>query len=421
MEDRAKRIIIVGGGFAGLQAAKSLADQDNLQITVIDRRNHHLFQPLLYQVATAGLSPAEIATPIRSVLDQYQKVNVVLDEVLDFDPVQRDVIGQAGRYPFDFLVVAAGAGHSYFGRNEWAGLAPGLKTLEQATEIRRRILLAFEKAEMESDPERQKALLTFAVVGGGPTGIEVAGAIAEISRYTLEKDFRRIDPSRTRVLLIEAGPRILASFHEELSRRAARDLEKMGVQIWTSTRVTDIGEEGVRLGAEFIQARTVIWAAGVEPSVLGKKLVERFGGELDRVGRPIVQSTLELGSETGIFVIGDLAHVLGPKGLPLPGLAPVAMQAGRHVARAIGARLVGRPLPVFSYIDKGQMATIGRKRAVMQWGDIRLGGYIAWLMWLLIHIYYLIGFKNRIFVFFEWAWSYITLRRGARLILDSHR
>ncbi len=421
MEDRSKRIVIVGGGFAGLQAAKSLADQANLLITVIDRRNHHLFQPLLYQVATAGLSPAEIATPIRSVLDQYQNVNVVLDEVLDFDPVQHHVIGQAGRYPFDFLVVAAGAGHSYFGRDEWAGLAPGLKTLEQATEIRRRILLAFEKAEIESDPERQKALLTFAVVGGGPTGVEVAGAIAEISRYTLEKDFRRIDPSRTRVLLIEAGPRILSSFHEALSRRAARDLEKMGVQIWTSTRVTDIGEDGVRLGGEFVQARTVIWAAGVEPSLLGRKLVERFGGELDRVGRPKVLPTLELGGETGIFVIGDLAHVVGPMGLPLPGLAPVAMQAGRHVARAIGARIDGRPLPVFTYIDKGQMATIGRKRAIMQWGDIRLGGYVAWLMWLLIHIYYLIGFKNRIFVFFEWAWSYITLRRGARLILDSHR
>ncbi len=418
MEQVVKRVVVVGGGFGGLQAAKTLAKDPSLQITVIDRRNHHLFQPLLYQVATAALSPAEIATPIRSVLGRYPNVRVVLDEVVDFHPGRREVHTRAGRYPFDFLVVAAGASHSYFGKNEWADLAPGLKTLEQATDVRRRILLAFEKAEMESDLESQKALLTFAIVGGGPTGVEVAGAIAEISRHTLEKDFRRIDPSRTRVILIEAGPRILASFHEALSKAATRDLEKMGVQIWTSTRVTDVSKEGVRLGSEFIQARTVVWAAGVEPSALGKQLVDRFGGELDRFGRPIVSAALELGNATGVFVIGDLANVRGPTGLPLPGLAPVALQAGRYVGTLISARSKGHTTPAFFYLDKGQMATIGRKRAIVQWGAIRFGGYLAWLMWLLIHIYYLIGFKNRIFVFFEWAWAYLTFRRGARLILE---
>lgn len=421
------KVVIVGGGFAGLAVAKKLAkdlsradssSKAPSQITLIDRRNHHLFQPLLYQVATAGLSPAEIATPIRSVLDREANVRVVLDEVLDFDSKSREVITRNGRYGFDRLIVAAGASHSYFGKNDWEPLAPGLKTLEQATDIRRRILLAFERAEIETDPEVQKALLTFVIVGGGPTGVEVAGAIAEISRFTLEKDFRRIDPSRTRVILIEAGARLLASFDESLSKRAARDLEKMGVQLWTSTRVTQITPEGVQFGSEFVQARTVVWAAGVEPSKLGAKLVAAFGGELDTAGRPKVNEHLELVPESGVFVIGDMANAKDENGRPLPGLAPVAMQAGRYVADLIARDARGEKRAPFHYVDKGQMATIGRRRAIVQAGSLKLSGQLAWFMWLFVHIYYLIGFKNRIFVFFEWAWAYLTFKRGARLILD---
>ena len=428
-----KKVVVIGGGFAGLAAARALAyekpkDRTEFEITLIDRRNHHLFQPLLYQVATAALSPAEISFPIRSIFTEEQNVRVVLDEVNGFDLSKREVISTGGRYPFDALVVAAGAGHSYFGHDEWEPFAPGLKTLEQATEIRRKILLAFERAEMESDSERQRALLTFVVVGGGPTGVEIAGAIAEISRFTLEKDFRRIDPSRTRVILIEAGPRLLAAFDESLVRQATRDLEKMGVQIWTSTRVSDVTPEGVRLGGEFVQARTVIWAAGVKPSPLGKLIADAVGGELDSAGRVKVDKTLRLRSRSTtpslealrppIFVLGDLANAMDDDNRPLPGLAPVAMQAGRYAAKAIGQIARGEDVKEFKYTDKGQMATIGRRRAIVQTGAIRFAGYFAWLTWLVVHIYYLIGFKNRFFVFFQWAWAYVTFRRGARLIQE---
>lgn len=419
------RVVIIGGGFAGLAAARDLAkaksaDGKPFQITLVDRRNHHLFQPLLYQVATAALSPAEIAVPIRSLFSDEPNVRVVLDEIADFQKLDSGgvAIGRAAEYPFDYLILAAGAGHSYFGHPEWEPFAPGLKTLENATNIRRRVLLAFERAEMETDPERQKALLTFAVVGGGPTGVEIAGALAEISRYTLESDFRRIDPSRTRVLLIEAGGRLLASFHESLSKKAARDLEKMGVQIWTSTRVSKVSEDGVQLGQEFVQAKTVIWAAGVKPSPLGDKVAKVFGGSLDPQGRVLVDGHLRLaGGSAQVFVLGDLAHFDAQDGKPLPGLAPVAMQQGRYVAKLLAHPSEGSPK--FQYFDKGQMATIGRKRAVVEAGKIRFAGYFAWITWLFIHIYYLIGFKNRFFVFYQWAWAYLTFRRGARLIQES--
>lgn len=418
-----QNIVVVGGGFAGLAAARKLANEEGLNrqpfsITLIDRRNHHLFQPLLYQVATAALSPAEISFPIRSIFAGEQNVRVVLDEVVGFDLEKKEVLAVSGRYAFDALVVAAGAGHSYFGHDEWESYAPGLKTLEQATDIRRRILLAFERAEMESNPDKQKALLTFVIVGGGPTGVEIAGAIAEISRFTLESDFRRIDPSRTRVILIEAGSRLLAAFNENLVRSATRELEKMGVQVWTSTRVSEVTAEGVRLGDEFVQAKTVIWAAGVQPSPLGKMLATATGGETDRSGRVKVDSTLRLKSDIPIFILGDLAYALDKNGKPLPGLAPVAMQAGRYVAETIGRLARGEATEDFHYVDKGQMATIGRRRAIVETSAIKFSGYFAWMTWLVVHIYYLIGFKNRIFVFAQWAWAYLTFRRGARLIQE---
>ncbi|CAN5397284.1 NAD(P)/FAD-dependent oxidoreductase [soil metagenome] len=421
-----RKVVVIGGGFGGLAAARALAHERGLggqkfEITMIDRRNHHLFQPLLYQVATAALSPAEISFPIRSIFASEPNVRVVLDEVIGFDMEKREVVATIGRYAFDSLIVAAGAGHSYFGHDEWQSFAPGLKTLEQATEIRRRILLAFEHAEMETDADKQRALLTFVVIGGGPTGVEIAGAIAEISRFTLERDFRRIDPSRTRVILIEAGARLLASFDESLVRKATRDLERMGVQIWTSTRVSEVTADGVRLGQESVQARTVIWAAGVKPSPLGKMIAEAVGGATDPQGRVLVDELLRVrGSKTEvpIFVIGDLAHATDVQGRALPGLAPVALQAGRYVAKVISQIASDGKTKPFKYIDKGQMATIGRRRAIVEAGKIRFTGYFAWLTWLVVHIYYLIGFKNRFMVFVQWAWAYLTFRRGARLIQE---
>lgn len=413
--------MIVGGGFAGLNAAKELGRCRGADVVLVDRRNHHLFQPLLYQVATAGLSPAEIAAPIRSLVSQYSNVSVRLGNVTNVNLSEKEIQTEDGTIPYDYLVLACGAKHSYFGHPEWEANAPGLKTLEQATDIRRRILLAYELAEKETHLERQKALLTFVIVGGGPTGVELAGAIGEISRYTLERDFRRIDPSRTRVILIEAGKRVLASFSEKLSKRAARDLEKLGVQIWTSTRVTEVSNEGVRLGNEFVRAATVIWAAGVEPSSLGKML----GVELDTMGRVTVSDDLSLAraKHPEVFVAGDMAAVEDRGGGTLPGLAPVAMQEGRYIGRTIRAEIEGRSrsrMP-FAYWDKGAMATIGRKRAILQWGKIQFGGIVAWLAWLFVHIYYLIGFKNRFFVLFQWAWSYLTFQRGARLISEEAR
>lgn len=412
--DQNIRIGIIGGGFAGLQAAKDLARNPDLKITLIDQRNHHLFQPLLYQVATAGLSPAEIATPIRGVLSRYENVHVIMDRILSVEPEGLRVSSEHATYEFDYLILACGASHSYFGKDQWENCAPGLKTVEQATEIRRRILMAFEEAEKETDPEKQRALLTFVIVGGGPTGVELAGSIAELGKITLTRDFRRIDSSRTRVLLIEAGPRILAGFDPELSEKAMLDLEDLGVQVWLNSRVTEISPEGVAVGKDFIATRTALWAAGVMTNPLARQLK----APLDRIGRVEVLPDLSVPGHPRLFVLGDMASVKDEDGKPLPGLAPVAMQQGHAVARNIFLDLKGRPREDFRYRDKGMMATIGRKKAVLQSGRLKMGGFAAWLAWLFIHVYYLIGFRNRLVVVMQWAWSYFTFKRGARLIVS---
>jgi NADH dehydrogenase len=375
-----------------------------------------LFQPLLYQVAMAGLSPAEIAAPIRGLLRGLPSVTVIQGQVQALDVAARRVIGDFGELPYDYAIVATGAQHAYFGQERWERFAPGLKTLEQATEIRRRVLTAFEMAERESDSDLRKQWLTFVIVGGGPTGVELAGAIGEMRRFTLARDFRRIDPKLTRVILIEAGPGILASFGPELAARAARDLEALGVQIWTNSKVTDIDATGVQIGQEHIRTGTVLWAAGVRASDLGASV----GAELDAQGRVKVGPELTVPEHPEVFVLGDMALVMGDNGRPLPGVAPVALQQGRYAARTILGDLKGTQRKPFEYLDKGQMATIGRSRAVVQAGKLRLHGFVAWLAWLVIHIYYLSGFKNRLFVLIEWAYSYVTFARGARLIVDKH-
>lgn len=409
------RVVVVGGGFAGLAAARALgaSGSPDLEVVLIDRRNHHLFQPLLYQVAMAGLSPADISMPIRSVLQGLRSVSVRLGDVQDLDLDGRVVRADTGEVPYDYLVLACGATHSYFGHDAWEEHAPGLKTLEQATEIRRRVLTAFELAELEGDRERRRELLTFVVVGGGPTGVELAGALGELSRHTLSKDFHRIDPAGTRVILIEGGPRILASFDPELSRSATRSLEQLGVTVWTDTQVTHIDETGVRAGDEFVRARTVLWAAGVHASSLNARL----GLPLDPAGRVKVEPDLSIPGHPEVFVIGDQSLFVDERG-PVPGLAPAALQQGRAAAANILADLRGASRSPFSYFDKGSMATIGRASAVAQTGNFKLQGFIAWLAWCFIHILYLIGFRNRVLVFFQWTWSYIRYRRGARLITN---
>ena len=407
-------VVIVGGGFGGLAAARGLASRKGVDVTLIDRRNHHLFQPLLYQVAMAGLSPAEIAAPIRSLLSGHANLSMRCEEVLAIDTAARQLETSHGRIGYDRLVLACGARHTYFGHDDWEEHAPGLKSLEEATEIRRRVLLAYELAEMETDKVRQKALLTFVVVGGGPTGVELAGALGEMSRFTLARDFRHIDPALARVILIEAGPRILPSFPESQARRATRDLEGLGVQVWTASAVTGIDANGVNVGRERIETATTLWAAGVQPSPLAKQL----GAPLDRVGRVQVAPDLRVPGHPEIFAIGDMAYAVSEDGTPLPGLAPVAKQQGAYVARAILRELAGKPAQKpFHYKDRGQMATIGRSKAIVDLGRVRFGGFLAWLAWLVVHIYFLVGFKNRLFVVLSWAWSYLTFRRGARLIV----
>ena len=408
-----KKVVIVGAGFAGLNAAKVLGGKKDVEVVVIDRTNHHLFQPLLYQVAMAGLSPAEIAYPIRSLLAHYGNIEVLLGNVAGVDLEKKEVETDFGPVSYDYLILACGAKHSYFGHDEWEEHAPGLKTLAQATEIRRRVLTAYELAERESDQEKRRQLLTFVIVGGGPTGVELAGALGEISRHTLEKDFQRIDPTTTRVILIEGASRLLPGFEAELSKRARRDLEDLGVTVWLEKMVTGISSRGVHIGEEFVNASTVLWAAGVKPSSLNPTL----GVPLDKQGRVIVEADLSLKAAREVFVLGDQAHVLSDHG-PLPGLAPVAMQEGVHAARMILREMKGEARQAFTYRDKGQMATIGRKKAVAQFRQWRITGFMAWLMWLVVHVYYLIGFKNRFFVLYQWAWSYVSYQKGARLIVN---
>lgn len=412
-----KHVVIVGGGFGGLKAAKELAKYPELvEVTLVDRRNYHLFQPLLYQVATAGLSPADIATPIRHILSDAKNITVYLDEIKSVNLSNRSLETTSVSVKYDFLILACGATHSYFGKDHWENHAPGLKTLEMATEIRRRILMAFEMAEKTVDENIKREWLTFVVVGAGPTGVEMAGAISEIARQTMEADFRNIDPNKTRVILVEAGNKVLASFHEELSKDAKEDLKNLGVEVRTQTMVTDINEKGVSLktpegSEESIKSRTVVWAAGVKAAAINTTL----GVPLDRAGRIIVTENLNIESAENVFVIGDQAH-FEENGQALPGLAPVAIQMGSHAAKNIIRQLEKKEFKKFRYMDKGQMATIGRKLAVMEFKGLKARGMFAWIAWLFVHIYYLIGFKNRLFVLFQWTWSYLTFSRGARLI-----
>jgi NADH:quinone reductase (non-electrogenic) len=407
-----KRVVIIGGGFAGINCARELGNKPDIKVALLDRRNYHLFQPLLYQVAMAGLSPCDIATPIRGLMSRYDNVHVIHGDVTGIDVNSRVVHSSAGSYGYDYVVLATGAQHAYFGQEQWEQHAPGLKTLEQATEIRRRVLSAFEQAECETDANRRRALLTFVVVGGGPTGVELAGAIGEMSRFTLARDFRNIDPKLTRIVLVEAGARILPAFDADLASRATRELEKLGVQLWTHARVTRISPRGVYVGEEHLGASTVLWAAGVQASHLGKDLqVPR-----DPQGRVMVGGDLSIPERPEVFVVGDQAHCR-PRGSEraLPGVATVAIQQGLYVAQTILADGVSPRRP-FVFRDKGQMAAIGRRRAVMQRGRFRSAGVFAWLMWLLVHIYFLSGFKNRLFVLMQWSWSYLTFARGSRLI-----
>ncbi|MGE7471044.1 NAD(P)/FAD-dependent oxidoreductase [Bosea sp. NPDC003192] len=407
------RVVIIGAGFGGLAAAQALKDA-SIELTILDRRNFHLFQPLLYQVATASLSPADIAAPIRSVLRGQGNARVVLDKVVSVDRRTRCVVTENGRsIPFDYLVVATGARHSYFGRDDWASAAPGIKTLDDATRVRAKILKALEEAELEDDEAARKALLTFVIVGGGPTGVEMAGAIAELVRNAASRDFRRIAAESTRIVLVEAGARILPGFREELSRAAHRALEAMRVDVATGTMVTDVSNDGVRLGAIRLPARTVIWAAGVKASPAGRWL----DASVDRAGRVKVETDFSLPDDPAIFVIGDTAAHAGPDGAMLPGIAPAAKQAGRWVGSLIAARVrvTSDPAP-FRYRDAGSMATIGRKFAIVDLGWLRLTGFSAWLFWSAVHVWFLIGFRSRLSVATSWLWSYLTYERGARLI-----
>lgn len=409
-------MVIVGGGFAGINAARRLirSGPSSLRITMVDRRNHHLFQPLLYQVAMAGLSPADISTPIRSILEGDERVQVRMAEVESVDLADRSIVTSTGTLSYDYLMLACGATHAYFGHDEWEEHAPGLKSIEQATEIRRRVLTAYERAEVEPDPERRRRLLTFVVVGGGATGVELAGALGELSRHTLGRDFRRIDPSATRVLLIEGGDRLLPAFDPELSRRATRSLERLGVTVWVNTRVTEIEADHVKAGDERVHTDTVLWAAGVRASGLSQTL----GVPLDRAGRVIVEPDLSVPGHPEVFVLGDQASFRQADGTTVPGLAPAAIQQGRHAADNVLHDLRGEQRQAFEYFDKGMMATIGRASAVAQSGRFRLSGFIAWLAWCFIHILYLIGFRNRLLVMIQWLWSYVRYRRGARLITE---
>ena len=416
------RVVIVGGGFGGLHAAQAFRKAP-VEVTLVDRRNFHLFQPLLYQVATGGLSPANIAAPIREVLSRQRNATVLLGEVLDFDLDRKQVVLRDGTLDYDSLIVATGARHHYFGHPEWEAVAPGLKTIEDATTIRRKVLTAFEQAERATDPALVQALLTFVVVGGGPTGVELAGAVAELARHTLYRNFRRIDPAKARVLLVEAGDRILSTYVPKLSAKAVRSLEKIGVTVRTDSAVIDVKADRVTLKSgertEVLPAHTILWGAGVQASPLAAALAKKAGATTDRAGRVQIGPDCTLPGRPEVFVLGDMTNFPHQGGKPLPGVAPVAMQMGSYAAEVIVHRLEGKPPPMpFHYNDRGNMATIGRSSAIAETGRLKLSGFVAWLAWLFIHIVYLVGFQNRILVVSQWAWSFFTRGRTARLITE---
>jgi NADH dehydrogenase len=423
MEQR-HNVVIIGGGFGGLKAARALR-RSPVRVTLVDRRNFHLFQPLLYQVATGGLSPANIASPLRAILKRQNNAEVLLAEVVGFDAEERRVQLSEGTLAYDTLVVAAGAGHHYFGHPEWERFAPSLKTVEDATAIRRRVLSAFEEAEREPDAERQRGLLTFVVIGGGPTGVELAGAIGELSRHTLRKKFRAIDPASARVFLVEGLDRVLPTYPPSLSAKATAALGRLGVVVRTKVFVTDVGPQAVtvRAGAteERIDSQTVLWAAGVRASPLAPMLAKAAGTTMDGAMRVVVNPDCSLPGHPEILAIGDMAHHRDRFGKPLPGVAQVAIQQGHYVAKLINARLEGKTLPPFAYRDYGTMATIGRAAAVADLGWLRLSGHLAWLIWLFIHLMSLVGYQNRLLVFVQWAWNYFTRNRSARLITNTRQ
>lgn len=411
MKNNVPHVVIIGGGFGGLETARALKNAP-VRVTLVDRTNHHLFQPLLYQVAIAGLTPADIASPIRSILHKQKNVTVLLAEATSVDFQNRVVQLADGSLNYDYLILATGGRTSYFGNDKWEKFAPGLKDLDDAVEIRRRVLLAFEAAEKETDSTRRQELLTFVIVGGGPTGVELAGAIAELAHCVLARDFRNINPREARVILLEGGPRILPSFTPDLSESALQQLNNLGVNVRTNTIVTNIDETGAYLGEQRINAATVIWGAGVQATAFGSKL----GVPHDRGGRVILEPDLTLPGQKNVFAIGDMSSYTHQTGKPLPGVSPVAMQMGRCAARNILHALKGEPYEKFQYVDKGNMATIGRNAAIAEIGKLHLTGFIAWLAWLFIHLIFLIGFRNRVAALFNWAWSYFTYQRGSRLI-----
>ena len=419
MNKNLHKVVIIGGGFGGLYAAKSLGHSPT-QVTLIDKRNFHLFQPLLYQVATGGLSPGDIASPLRAVLSRYKNVSVLAAEATDIDPTQKKVILRDGQVDYDTLIIATGVSHHYFGNDAWAEYAPGLKTIEDALDIRRRILAAFEAAERETDPVKRQAWLTFVVVGGGPTGVELAGALGELAHTTLKHDFRNIDLTDTQIFLVEGTDRVLPPYAPELSEKAKQALVKLGVTVRTTAMVTDIKNDTITLRENDelvnLQTKTVLWAAGVKASGLGQVLAERTGATLDQAGRVVVAADLTINGFSNIFVLGDLANFSHQDDKPLPGVAQVAMQQGQYVARLIQARLAGKERPPFRYQDRGSLAVIGRNAAVADVAGLKFAGFPAWFVWVFIHILYLVEFDNRILVMFQWAWNYWTRKRGARLI-----
>ncbi|MBW4462878.1 MAG: NAD(P)/FAD-dependent oxidoreductase [Nodosilinea sp. WJT8-NPBG4] len=420
IETKPHQVVIVGGGFGGLYAAKALGKIKQVEVTLIDKRNFHLFQPLLYQVATGKLSPGDISSPLRAILSAHRHVRVLMDAVIDIDPQHQQVTLTHTTLPYDTLVVATGVSHHYFGHDQWAEAAPGLKTLEDALEMRKRIFGAFEAAEKESDPERRRAWLTFVVVGGGPTGVELAGALAELAFHTLKDEFHHIDTTETRILLLEGLDRVLPPYPPDLSAKAAASLKELGVTVRTQSLVTEINDDvvTVRQGeqTEQVRAKTILWAAGVRASALGKVLAARAGAQLDRSGRVMVNPDLSLPEQPNIFVVGDLAHFAHQGAQPLPGVAPVAMQQGAYIAKLIQRRLRGDDLPPFHYDDVGNLAVIGHHAAVVNMGRFKLWGFPAWLIWIFVHIYYLIEFDNKLVVMIQWLWSYFTHKGGSRLI-----